>query len=151
YRLRPYEIEPGSVNKITEEAKKTLYRALYEKTNIFAALWQCRKMFANVKIDRLRARPKVSIIGEFWAMTTEGDGNYQLQKFLESEGGENDIQLTTAWLLYNIWEVARDTRERAELREHDTGKYGLHGTDEIGVTKKLAVMRLADLGLRALF
>jgi predicted nucleotide-binding protein (sugar kinase/HSP70/actin superfamily) len=151
YRLRPYEIEPGSVNKVTEEAKKVLYRALFEKTNIFLALWQCRRMFANVKVDRLRARPKVSIIGEFWAMTTEGDGNYQLQKFLESEGGENDIQLTTAWLLYNIWEVARDTRERAELREHDTGKYGLHGIDELGVAKKLAVMRAADLGLRLLF
>jgi hypothetical protein len=49
-------------------------------------------------------------------MTTEGDGNYHLQKFLESEGAENDIQLTTAWLLYNIWEVARDTRERRDLR-----------------------------------
>ena len=151
YRLRPYEIEAGEVNRVTEEAKKVLYRALFEKTNIFMALWQCRKMFSQVKIDRLRARPKVSIIGEFWAMTTEGDGNYQLQKFLESEAGENDIQLTTAWLLYNIWEVARDTRERAELRTHDEGKYGLHGMDELGVTKKLAVMRGADLGLRLLF
>ena len=73
-------------------------------------------MLAKVKVDKLRPRAKTSIIGEFWAMTTEGDGNYQLQKFLESEGGENDIQLTTAWLLYNIWEVARDTRERRDLR-----------------------------------
>ena len=59
-------------------------------------------------------------------MTTEGDGNYHLQHFLESEGAECDIQLTTAWLLYNIWEVARDTRERAELRgTADDGGAGL--------------------------
>ena len=40
---------------------------------------------------RSRSR-KVGIIGEFWAMTTEGDGNYRLQRFLESEGAEVDIQ-----------------------------------------------------------
>src|SRR4029077_17882708 len=91
--------------------------------------------------DKLRAKAKTSIIGEFWAMTTEGDGNYQLQKFLESEGGENDIQLPTAWLLYNIWEVARDTRQRQDLRTADGGKYGLEGLDEFGVARKLAMMR----------
>jgi predicted nucleotide-binding protein (sugar kinase/HSP70/actin superfamily) len=74
-----------------------------------------------VKVDPLRPRAKVSIIGEFWAMTTEGDGNYQLQRFVESEGGECDIQLTTAWLLYNIWEVSRDTRERRDLKGIDDG------------------------------
>ena len=45
-------------------------------------------------------------------MTTEGDGNYQLQRFLESEGAECDIQLVTAWLLYMIWE-ARARHEAA--------------------------------------
>ncbi len=151
YRLRPYEVVPGSVNVVIEASKKRLYKALFEKTNIVWALWQCRREFAALKIDRLRARPKVSIIGEFWAMTTEGDGNYQLQKFLESESGECDVQLITAWLLYNIWEVSRDTKERAELRTHDGGHLGLDGIDDTGVTKKLATMRLADLALRTLF
>ncbi len=32
-------------------------------------------------------------------MTTEGDGNYGLQKFLEQEGAECDIQPVTAWIL----------------------------------------------------
>jgi predicted nucleotide-binding protein (sugar kinase/HSP70/actin superfamily) len=151
YRVRPYEIEPGATYRAQENAKKILYKALYEKTNIFRALYQARGEFKKVAVDRLRPRPKVSIIGEFWAMTTEGDGNYQLQKFLESEGAENDIQLTTAWLLYNIWEVARDTRERRDLRAADGGQYGLDGLDEFGVAKRLATMRLADLGLRVLF
>ena len=44
-------------------------------------------------------------------MTTEGDGNYGLQRFLESEGAEVDIQLVTAWLLYMIWQVAYDTAD----------------------------------------
>ena len=70
-------------------------------------------------------------------MTTEGDGNYQLQRFLESEGAEGDIQLVTAWLLYSIWEVAA-RHERAQgspRRGH--GKYGLGGMGPFGVAQKL--------------
>ena len=148
YRIRPYEVEPGSTNLAMEAAKKVVYEALYEKKNIFLALHKAKKILEQVKVDKLRPKAMTSIIGEFWAMTTEGDGNYQLQKFLESEGGENDIQLTTAWLLYNIWEVARDTRQRKDLRTADGGKYGLEGLDEFGVFKKLAMMRGAEAVLR---
>jgi predicted nucleotide-binding protein (sugar kinase/HSP70/actin superfamily) len=151
YRIRPYEVEPGATNRAIEDAKKVLYKALYEKTNIFLALYKCRPLFKGIAVDKLRPRPKVSIIGEFWAMTTEGDGNYHLQKFLESEGAENDIQLTTAWLLYNIWEVARDTRERQLLRGADGGKHGLEGMDGFDVAKRLATLRLAELALRVGF
>ena len=153
YRIRPYEVVPGATNRALENATKILYKALYEQTNIFWAVYKSRREFEAVEVDKLRPKAKVSIIGEFWAMTTEGDGNYALQKFLESEGSENDIQLTTAWLLYNIWEVARDTRERMHLRGLDDGQYGLAGVgeDEMGITKRLATMRLAELGLRVGF
>ncbi len=151
YRIRPYEVEPGATNRAMEEAKRIIYKSLYEGTNVFVALAKCKPVFEAVKVDKLRPKAKSSIIGEFWAMTTEGDGNYALQRFLESEGGECDIQLTTAWLLYNIWEVARDTRVRADLREADGGKYGLEGMDEIGVAKRGATLRLAELGLRVGF
>ena len=151
YRIRPYEIEPGATNRAMEDAKRILYKALFEKTNVFVALAKCKPIFESVKVDKLRPKAKSAIIGEFWAMTTEGDGNYALQKFIESEGGECDIQLTTAWLLYNIWEVARDTRVRADLREADGGKYGLEGMDEIGVAKRGAMLRLAEIGLRVGF
>jgi predicted nucleotide-binding protein (sugar kinase/HSP70/actin superfamily) len=148
YRIRPFEVVPGATNRAIEEAKKLIYQALYQGTNVFVALHKCKKFFANIEVDKLRPRAKSAIIGEFWAMTTEGDGNYALQKFLESEGGECDIQLTTAWLLYNIWEVSRDTHVRSELREADGGQYGLEGMDEIGVAKRQATLRLAELGLR---
>src|SRR5262249_18793695 len=142
----------GATNRAMENAKKIIYTALYEKTNIFWALHKAKAEFASVKVDKLRPKAKVSIIGEFWAMTTEGDGNYQLQKFLENEGGENDIQLTTAWILYNIWEVARDTRERKHLRQADGGQYGLEAADgEFAVSKRLAMMRAAEAALRVGF
>jgi len=149
YRIRPFEIEAGATNRAAEEAKKILYKALLKKTNIFTALLRCRRIFSAIKVDKLRAKPKVAIIGEFWAMTTEGDGNYHLQHFLESEGAECDIQLTTAWLLYNIWEVARDTRERDSLRTADNAKSGLSEFQgEFDVAKRQAALHLAEWALR---
>jgi predicted nucleotide-binding protein (sugar kinase/HSP70/actin superfamily) len=152
YRIRPYEVVPGATNRAMEEAKRIIYKALYEHTNILVAMYKCRALFEAVEVDRLRIRAKTSIIGEFWAMTTEGDGNYQLQKFLESEGGENDIQLTTAWLLYNLWEVRHDTADRSDLRGIDDGYYSLkEHKGEFDATKRIATMRMAEAALRVGF
>lgn len=151
YRLRPYEKEKGATDRALETAKKTLYDALEHKRNILAALWECKPLFAAVEVDKTRAKPKVSIIGEFWAMTTEGDGNYQLQRFLEQEGAECDIQLLSAWLLYSLWEVRNDTNERANLREFDTAKYGLGGGGPLAVFQKRLISFAGDKAVRSLF
>src|SRR6187402_1163126 len=45
YRVRPYEVEVGATNKAVEDAKKILYLALLEKTNVLWALYKCRKEF----------------------------------------------------------------------------------------------------------
>ena len=50
-------------------------------------------------------------------MTTEGEGNYELQRFLESEGAEVDIQPIVNWLLFMVWENTYDTEQRLALRE----------------------------------
>ncbi|MBK7394872.1 MAG: hypothetical protein IPJ34_00850 [Myxococcales bacterium] len=124
YRVRPYEVVPGSTDAALDRIKKNIYDALATNKSVFGALWSARKELGAVKVDRLRPKPRVSIIGEFWAMTTEGDGNYQLQRFLEQEGAEADIQLISAWLLYTIWEGRNDVKNRMNLRGSDGGKYG---------------------------
>ncbi|MGA3119177.1 MAG: 2-hydroxyglutaryl-CoA dehydratase [Polyangiaceae bacterium] len=153
YRIRPFEVTAGDTDRAIDQCKEILYKALENRTNILLALWQCKPLLAQVQVDRTLAKPKVSIIGEFWAMTTEGDGNYQLQRFLESEGAEADVQLVTAWLLYTVWEGKHDTRDRADLRAGDAAKYGLGGIadDPFGVAKKLAALTGAGFAIRALF
>ena len=151
YRMRPYEKVPGATNKALDAAKKVIYDALEAKENILHALWKCKPILRAVEVDKTMVKPKVSIIGEFWAMTTEGDGNYQLQEFLETEGAECDIQLLAAWILYTLWEVKNDTKQRADLREFDTAKYGLGGGGPLVVMQKLAIGYAGDFGIRALF
>lgn len=152
YRIRPYEVEAGATDRALEQVKKNVYTALSTGKNVFAALWTARKLLGSVKVDKLRPRPKVSIIGEFWAMTTEGDGNYQLQRFLESEGAEADIQLVTAWILYTIWEGRNDIKARMGLRGVDEGHYSLHGYKGLtDIQRTRAVLSLADKATRGVF
>ncbi len=151
YRIRPYEVNVGETDRALEQCKKIVYRALETRTNIVGALARCKPLLEAVAVDRTQPRPKVSIIGEFWAMTTEGDGNYQLQRFLEGEGSEADVQLVTAWILYMLWEQRRDTKERMSLRGQDTSYYGLGKTGPFGIVQKLVGVAAAEKVVRGLF
>src|SRR5215471_6631660 len=148
YRLRPFEVEPGATDRAIENTKRWVHDALVEGRSVLAALLRGRREFARVELDWTRPAPRVSIIGEFWAMTTEGDGNYRLQRFLESEGAECDIQFITNWILFMLWEGRYDTNLRAELRGVDEAKKSLKG---VSIGKKLASLFVADLAIRAAF
>lgn len=151
YRVRPYEVVPGSTDKAYEQAKHICHDALLNGKSVLRALNRVKKLFLDIEVDRTRPKPKVAIIGEFWAMTTEGDGNYQLQRFLEAEGAECDIQFVTAWLLYNIWEVRYDTLDRTGLRGEDSGKLGLKGVGEYGAFARKIGLWAGDRALRLAF
>ncbi len=148
YRMRPYEVEKGATDKALHECKQLLYKTFHERTNLALALIKCRRILRAVEVDRSQIKPKVAVIGEFWAMTTEGDGNYGLQRFLEQEGAEVDIQIVSNWLLYNIWEHRWDTKQRMDLRSEDQGRKGLAG---VNVQKKLATLWVADKAIRVMF
>lgn len=148
YRLRPYEVREGATDEAMKAAKKEIYDALASGTSLLAAMWRARRIFAGVEIDRLRPKPKVSVLGEFWAMTTEGDGNYHLQRFLESEGAEVEIQVIANLLLYNLWEFRHDTKARMELRGADGGPFGLKEKD-VGLT--MAGLFVGELLLRGVW
>ncbi len=155
YRIRPYEVEAGATDRALEKAKGYIAQAFAENRSLVKALYRARQELGKVQVDRTRVKPKVGIIGEFWAMTTEGDGNYGLQRFLEAEGAEVDIQIVTAWLLYMIWQGRYDTHKRMVLRgadqkQHAEGgsKFGLEGVD---VRKRLVSLWAGEKVLRGLF
>lgn len=149
YRIRPYEVVPGSTDQAIAECRKVVMTALANRKSIFMALYRCRKILQKVEVDRTMVKPKVSVIGEFWAMTTEGEGNYRLQRFLEQEGAEVDIQLIMNWVLYNIWQAKVDTKRRMSLRAADLeARKGLKTTQ---VAKKFLILKVAEAGLKLTF
>ena len=62
-----------------------------------------REVFAKwdaIEVDRLRVKPRVKITGEFWLQTHEGDGNYDIKRWLEREGAEVIPPPVAVWLDY---------------------------------------------------
>jgi predicted nucleotide-binding protein (sugar kinase/HSP70/actin superfamily) len=151
YRMRPYECEVGSTDAAIAECHKIMVNTLQNGKSIVRGLFKCRQRLSQVAIDRSQPKPLVSIIGEFWAMTTEGEGNYELQRFLESEGAEVDIQPIVNWLLFMVWENTFDTELRMDLKEDDVdSKKGLK-SGTAGATKKLWTLKFADKAIRSVF
>jgi predicted nucleotide-binding protein (sugar kinase/HSP70/actin superfamily) len=55
---------------------------------------------SHVEVDRLRVKPVVKVIGEFWAQTTESAGNFNMLAFLEREGAEVLAESISTWVLF---------------------------------------------------
>lgn len=150
YRLRPYELNEGDTDQAVEDAKQICYEAFNQNKPLIPALIKAKQRMAKVEVDHMRVKPLVGITGEFWAMTTEGEGNYFMQRFLEEEGAEVKIQFVTEWLLYNIWEEVADTEQRMHLREHDE-QSGLEEKGRFGVFRKLGLLWAAEQAVRGVW
>jgi len=81
------------------------------------ALNRCRDRFNDIEIDRLRVKPIVKITGEFWAQTTEGDGNFNMFNFLQREGAQVLVEPIGTWIMYMIHQVVQKYRDFKGLEE----------------------------------
>ncbi len=63
---------------------------------------EARAKFNSIKVDRTRMKPIVKITGEFWAQTTEGDGNFNMFPFLEREGAQVLVEPIATWIMYML-------------------------------------------------
>ncbi|EIF51127.1 hypothetical protein [Sulfurovum sp. AR] len=122
YKMRPYEVEVGSVDAAMKQCEDLVSEAFLEKKSLVKTLWKCRRVLEEVKLDRLQPKAKVMVMGEFWAAMTEGDGNYNLHRFLESEGAECIPQPIINRLLLNLWEAERAVHKRENLQVEDGNK-----------------------------
>ena len=145
YRIRPYETEKGATDRTIEECRRIVVEAFESGKAVRPALRQCRDLLGRIEVNRLQAKPVVAVIGEIWAMTTEGDGNYRIHAFLEQEGAEVSIQPMYTWLLYLLWEQKRDLGIRRYLKGEDAANRGLQGKDP---RKRMVVTVLLEYVVR---
>jgi predicted nucleotide-binding protein (sugar kinase/HSP70/actin superfamily) len=79
-------------------------------------LRQCRARLDRVDLDRTRIKPIVKITGEFWAQTTEGDGNYRMFAFLEHEGAQVLVEPIGTWAMYLLHHAKGQAHARKGLQ-----------------------------------
>ncbi|MGA2273659.1 MAG: activator of (R)-2-hydroxyglutaryl-CoA dehydratase [Bryobacteraceae bacterium] len=112
------------------------------------ALQHCRDRFDSIQIDRLRVKPIVKITGEFWAQTTEGDGNFNMFRFLQREGAQVLVEPIGTWIMYMIHQVIQKYKDLKGLEEGAVlpplWRLGTRAKIEIGFRQKVAKLKLAE-------
>jgi predicted nucleotide-binding protein (sugar kinase/HSP70/actin superfamily) len=112
------------------------------------ALERCRDIFNTVEVDRLRVKPIVKITGEFWAQTTEGDGNFNMFNFLQREGAQVIVEPVGTWIMYMIHQVIQEYKDFKGLEEGAVmppiWKLGSRAKIEINYRQKVAKLKLAE-------
>ncbi len=78
----------------------------------------CRERINHIEVDRTRAKPLVKITGEFWAQLTEGDGNFNMFAFLESEGAQVHVEPISNWVMYLLHQAKANALRRKGLDVH---------------------------------
>jgi len=78
---------------------------------------EIRNKFNDVKVDRTKVKPICKVTGEFWAQTTEGDGNFNMFPFLHREGAQLLVEPIATWILYMLHQAKNMYHDRKGLKE----------------------------------
>ena len=101
-----WELWVNSLGKVREQ----LYGNPYKD-----AMAAVRGQFNTIEVDRLRVKPVVKIIGEFWAQITEGDGNFHMFEFLEREGAQVLVEPIGTWVMYMMYQAKARAAAKRKL------------------------------------
>lgn len=136
---------PGLKNPLNTlgKVREHLYGKAYR-----GALHACHERLDRIEVDRTRVKPVVKITGEFWAQTTEGDGNYNMFAFLEREGAQVLVDPVGAWVMYLLHQAKTNARIRRRLdAPHDRPRgWELHKrlANEVWFRKKWLLLSLGE-------
>ena len=132
YRMRPYELEKGSVDKVHEKWKKEAAAFVSSKRPTFSGLSRLMKAiikdFDNIPIDENMVKPRVGVVGEILVKFSP-TGNNHLVELLEAEGAEAVVPDLLNFFLYCFYNQ-------------------IYKAEHFGTSKKTA--RVSALGIKAI-
>jgi predicted nucleotide-binding protein (sugar kinase/HSP70/actin superfamily) len=112
------------------------------------ALKECREKLNTVEVDRTRVKPVVKVTGEFWAQTTEGDGNFHMFEFLEREGAQVLVEPIATWVAYLMYQAKANAKRKWPVtRPHRSPKWyevQKHLANQLVLRKKLAGITVGE-------
>ena len=116
--------------------------------DMITACREVAKRFGAIEVDRLQVKPFVKITGEFWAQTTDGDGNFNMFRFLEGEGAEILVEPVATWIAYLLWQEKIRAKDRRGLQESETDakwwELGKRARTQAKFWRKRLLMEIAD-------
>ncbi len=153
-RKQPWTLE----GKLGSLLKKTSFAGTAEFAGKFlnqiygdeyvAALHEVRERFNAIPVDRTRVKPIVKITGEFWAQTTEGDGNFNMFKFLEKEGAQVLVEPIGTWIMYMIHQAKQKIKDErgVDLIANGVSKWNLSKVfgSHLNTSQRVAKLTIAE-------
>jgi predicted nucleotide-binding protein (sugar kinase/HSP70/actin superfamily) len=153
-RKRPWTLEGTLVSLL----RKTSLAATAEYVGKFLnqlygedytkALNDVRDRFNAIAVDRTRVKPLVKITGEFWAQTTEGDGNFNMFRFLEKEGAQVMVEPIGTWIMYMMHQAKQQIRDERglDLIQQGVPKWNLKQVfgSHLNMQQRLAKLTVAE-------
>jgi len=113
------------------------------------ALLATHDILGEIEVDRLKVKPVVKIIGEFWAQITEGDGNFHMFEFLEREGAQVLVEPIGTWVMYMLYQVKEKAafRKQLDAPHKDVQWYHLNklAANELAYRKKWLSFTLGEM------
>ena len=149
---KPFEIEQSAPEWLKPKVKKN--KVLRNTFNVFGkwhehmwgkdylgALEHARQKMNAIEIDRTRVKPTVKITGEFWAQTTEGDGNFHMFEFLEREGAQVLVEPIATWVAYLLYQAKAHAKAKWPVnkphKNPEWHEFKKQFANYIGLRKKL--------------
>ncbi|MBI2817550.1 MAG: activator of (R)-2-hydroxyglutaryl-CoA dehydratase [Acidobacteria bacterium] len=112
------------------------------------ALKECTERLNTIEVDRTRVKPMVKITGEFWAQTTEGDGNFNMFAFLEREGAQVLVEPIATWVAYLMYQGKAHARAKWPVtrphRNPQWWEFKKHLANQVVLRKKLALITVGE-------
>ena len=105
YRVRPYEKEQGSANRLYEDWVQRCQESLKKgsKKDYYENLRQIVKDFDNLELYEDMIKPKVGVVGEI-LVKFHPTANNNIVELLESEGAEAVVPDLADFLLYSAFD-----------------------------------------------
>ena len=97
---------------------------------------EARKCFEEVKTDYTRMKPIVKITGEFWAQTTEGDGNFNMFPFLEREGAQVLVEPIATWIMYMLHQAHLANEDQKGVNVYKEADEGYTMSEKLKLLKE---------------
>jgi predicted nucleotide-binding protein (sugar kinase/HSP70/actin superfamily) len=113
YKAKPYEVDAGSADHWRTRSLDHLSAAFRGHRSLIRAMKEVRSKYRTLRLDFLKPKPRVKIIGEFFSHLQEGDASYRLPAWLVEEGAEPVFEPLSNWLEYLLWGKIQFIRERA--------------------------------------
>jgi predicted nucleotide-binding protein (sugar kinase/HSP70/actin superfamily) len=130
----------------TVEVLGKFLRQLWSDHFVDGLRW-CFERLSMIEVDYLRVKPICKVTGEFWAQTTESDGNFNMFPFLDREGAQVIREPVATWTSYLLNQAKNEARDRRGLKEGEAMprwyEFGKHAQRELDFVKKLTMLWLA--------